>query len=635
MLSKSKYSWGQWHKLVPRERIANLKFRRSVLKQCLTRKDLQAAMMYACKHDILFWINTFVWQFNPNSIGLASEEIGPFVTWDFQDAAIFGTEPWVGDDGEEHLGEPGILQAIERRYDLLIEKSREMGASWLCLIVFVWLYLFWNNQKFLAISRNQDAVDKLDDPDSLFWKVRFIFDYLPGWMTKDRYEPGKLKFSNKKCRSYITGQASTGKAGVGGRATAMFVDEFSQVDEDYEVLNRTSDTTKCRIFNGTHKGSGTAFYELSQRSDMKKLQMHWTQHPDKRKGLYRYNEPTGQIEVIDKGYVFPADYRFVMQFAPTGGPFPGIRSPWYDEQCSRKSSPRAVAMDLDIDPEGSVSQFFLSQTMHHIEVESVMEPVWIGDVLVDLELAVSTGLYARDKGPLRLWIPPRLDGTFPCGNFVIAGDISAGTGATNSVLFIGNADIGEQVGEYATPHLNPEKLAPIAVALAKLFPNANGEPAMIGWEIPGPGVNFGKTIQEFGMTNLLYRQVFTANKVAEKLTAPGWVASRQSKLELLIDLRGALDNREFVVRSSMFFKEAQKYRYDESGFVVHPSDEGADDPTAARVNHGDRVIAAGIARRMMSGRSVQPTEQKHEIPIGSLAYRRELRKNKAPSTIFG
>jgi len=222
--------------------------------------------MEACRLDPLFWINGFVWQFNPNSIGLNSTKIGPFVTWPYQDRAF-----------------NVLLDAIVNRHDVVIEKSREMGASWLCLLLFLHQAFFVERSKFLIISRDADAVDKTGEPDSLFWKLDYVLNNLPPWMTEGNCNPPgerDKKYRNvmslmfPRTQSVISGQASTGKAGVGGRARAMFIDEFSQVKEDFEVYQRTSDTSACRIFNGTHKGVATAFYELTQDSRVRKLRMH-------------------------------------------------------------------------------------------------------------------------------------------------------------------------------------------------------------------------------------------------------------------------------------------------------------------------------------------------------------------------
>jgi len=273
-----------------------------------------------------------------------------------------------------------------------------MGATWLLLLVLLWMFLFHPWKKFLCISRNEKAVED-EDPDSLFWKLDFVLGYLPNWL-RPRIKRRKLYYGNEDNGSTITGQASTGKAGVGGRATAMLIDEFSQIEEDYEVLHRTSDTTGCRIFNGTHLGLDTAFYELTCRVDMRKLRMHWSQHPDKRRGMYRYDAQTAKV-VTDPTFAYEPDFVFIMDGKE--------RSPWYDEQCVRKGSKRAVAMDLDIDPSGSVSQVFDAVLIQRLK-QLTCEPYWEGDVRYDRDLGRVIELKRRQGGLLKLWCQLDQDG---------------------------------------------------------------------------------------------------------------------------------------------------------------------------------------------------------------------------------
>src|SRR5262249_47409305 len=158
----------------------------------------------------------------------------------------------------------------------------------------------------------------------------------------------------------------------------------------------------CRIFNSTHLGIGTAFYDLTERPDIRKLRIHWTQHPDKCCGLYRYDTDRHAVEVLDKQYQFPLDFKYVMDGSPTGGPCPGIRSPWYDEQCRRKGSARGIAMDLDIDPKGSVSQFFDRLMIRQLQAKYAVAPFWEGDIHFDQDTGKPFSLVPRQGGPLRL-----------------------------------------------------------------------------------------------------------------------------------------------------------------------------------------------------------------------------------------
>jgi hypothetical protein len=566
-----------------------------------------------CKEDLLYWINTWVLQYNPNAIGSGSEEFGPFVTWDFQDALL-----------------RQVLWCIEHRRDLVIEKSREMGASWLCLLAMDWLFLFHPRKKFLMISRDERTVDKPGDSDSLFWKLDFVHDHLPGWMTRG-VQRRKLGFSHSN-RSSITGQASTGKAGVGGRATAMFIDEFSQIDEDYEVFHRTSDTTGCRIFNGTHRGPGTCFHELTDPRTVvgqyiTKVQLHWSQHPDKRKGLYTYNRLTNQVDVLDKQHEYARDFNFVMAELPSGGPFPGLRSPWYDEQCKRKGSSQAVAMDLDIDVTGSTRQFFDQLLIRQLTAEFCTAPLFQGDVDFERDTGRPLGL-SPSGGPLQLWC--RLHDGKPVPMPVkIGGDLSTGSGATNSCLSGVNAQTGEKVFEYAHPGKDPRSMAYVAVALGWLFKDEHGEPAELCWEQQGPGVTFGGQVLELGYRRVYYHTMeLPHTRETKRSERPGWVSNPASLRVLLEEYRAALANRRFLNRSEAALAETLLFRYTARGDVEHGEVESRKDPSGARVNHGDRVIADALAWKLARGvqEKAKEREKDKEPPLLSWEWRRQYHR---------
>jgi hypothetical protein len=630
MLSPAKY-----HTEVPRDPIANLEFRLFVGQKAHASKEYQQAILQVCKRDILFWINTFVLQFNPKSIGSGSPKIGPFITWPFQDEAI------LRDDSDPEQ-DPGILWCLEHQKDEVCEKSREMGISWILVLVATWLLLFHDWYKILVVSRNADAVDKPDDPDSLFWKIDHVLEYLPDWM-KEGVERRKMGFKNTKRKNFINGQATTEKAGVGGRCQLMIVDEFSQIDKDYEVFHRTSDTGGCRIFNGTHVGTGTCFYELTDRksvsgSYIKHLVMHWTQHPDKRRGLYRYDIKTGKIEVLDKTYEYSPDFKFVMEPTPTGGPYPGLRSPWYDEQCKRKGSARAVAMDLDIDPKGSVSQVFDPVVINNL-IHNYAEPArWRGTLRYD----PVTGEPDRDApfvqletGQLELWLPgqsgkgtPRVE----ADRYFIAGDISQGQGVTPSCLSVVNSE-GEKVCQFVAATMKPDQLAVFAVCMAKIFRDQDGRGAYLGWEANGPGGTFGKHVLDLGYRHIYYNELDPELPWSEPTGKPGWFSTARSKQLLLENYRAALSTNAFCNHSRDALEECLRFEYDGRGVPFHPLEESKQDKSGAKLNHGDITMADAIcwmlAQRWVKKKKVQKEET--YIPPNSLMARRlqRLRLEKA------
>lgn len=615
---------GKWHLQVPKDREGNLQFRLRLLRLAAKGEKESQAIIEACRQDILFFINAFIWQYNPKKKGL--EAVGQFLTWDFQEDALAGRP--------ETTGTTGMVWCYECDKSAAIEKSREMGATWLFLIFELWLFLFHPYVQCLNISKSADAVD-CQSPDSLFYKIRFMLRHLPDWL-KGEVLHRKMYFKSKRTESVITGEASTGRAGVGGRASVIFIDEFSKIKEDREVRERTASTSDCRFFNSTHEGPDTEFYKLTTTPEIAKIVMHWTQHPEKKRGLYRYDKKTNAIEVLDRDH-YPSNYAAVYSEAPAGGPFPGLRSPWYDQKVADIGSMRGVGVELDIDPGGSVSQFFNPLTIRALQAAYCIAPLWEGDITFDRESAEPLGLVPLAGGPIKIWITLKPDGSLPFGKYCAGADISTGGGATPSILSIGNAATGEKVLEYGTSIILPELFAPICVAICRMFQDEHGSPALFGWEHAGPGMTFGKRVLELGYGRIYWREAHATLAGGKVSNIPGWYPSNEAKRMLLEDYRGALESRAFINRSEPALAECLWYRYDAAGNVVHPTDYGGDDPTGARVNHGDRVIADGLAWKMMQQMGIMRSPEQRQIeqaPVGSLAWRRQIRANPETDTAW-
>jgi hypothetical protein len=611
---------GKHYLQVPKDRVENIEYRLRLL-DAVRRHGLVAveAVRRMCAEDILFYINVFGNQYNPDKLGQPGE-IGPFITYDFQDEAL-----------------KEILWCIEHRRDLSIQKSRFMGASWLCLWAMEWLWHWRPYMKMLCVSRDADSVDKSGEPDSLFWKLDFMHEYQPEWLMPRGWKKKKhrisFRFRNPENHSTITGTSSTGKAGVGGRATVMFVDEFSQIEEDYELFNRSSNTTSCRIFNGTHLGLDTCFYEINDPASVvgayiKRLTMHWTQHPDWNQGMYRYDPEKSRIQALDPTYKYPPDFQFVTSGLPLGGPRPGIRSPRYDHEVMRKTSQRAVAMDIDIDPHGASSQFFDAPMIFDRIRRDARSPRFEGELIHTQEgkpvkLEKGAQLYG-DRCHLKLWCPLDHSGMPPEDVYTMGCDPGWGTGSTPSCITILNARTGEKVGEYTSSSTTTDKLGPYFVALARQFKNIDGVPAYIGWESNGPGIRLGLSILELGFRRVYYR-TDQERRRAKKVDKPGWFVSPRTKLLLLDDYHAALKSGSFCNRSEEALKECLKFIFAKKG-VRHGGDEG-EDPTAARENHGDHVIADAIAwmlaKELGYGDAPARKVEKMGPAIGSFEWRQK------------
>ncbi len=607
---------GNYHLDVPKDEKENLLFRRFWLNKAKESRSVQRMLKEICRRDILFYVNTFVVQFNPLQFG---DEARPFVTWDFQD---------------RHF--PTILKCIDDKRDLVVEKSREMGATWMFLIVADWLCLFHQNKTVLMVSKSADAVDNKAST-CLFWKLDFMHDHLPDWM-KGHIDRNAMYYGFEN-GSEITGEASTGRAGVSGRASIMFVDEFPQIKEAKEVLARTSDTCETRFFNGTHLGTDTPFFDLTQRPDWRKLVIHWSEHPRKSQGLYRFDEVKNQIEVLDKTYEYPVDFSFVRSPEPTGGPYPGIRSPWYDRQLGRKGgSARQVAMDLDINPTGSVSQFVSPMLVRDLIANYAEPTYWEGELHYDRQTGQpdSEPLVTIPGGKVKLWMIPTLKG-FPPGKYAGGADIAEGTGATPSCLSFWDALTGKKILEYIDPNIKPEDFAILAVAICLSLRDDAGQGAKFCWERQGPGDRFGKKVLALGYRNIYFHPTndLAAPWAKKESETPGWYPNNQARTSLLGDYRDDLAARRAVNPSEYALKQLLHFRYDQKGLVEYGGPGTGDDYSGAGVNHGDIVIADGLGWKMASELGVAVRKVQEEIqsaPPGSLAWRRKLSENQRRSS---
>jgi hypothetical protein len=595
----------EWFQRVPKERRRNVKFRRWLLLKCRDDLALRQAVWAACRADPLFYVNAFVWTFDPR---LDTKTV-PFATFPVQDEAI-----------------RVMLACIREGRDLVIEKSRDMGASWISLTVMEYLWHFHPGFTFLMVSRKEDLVDKPGDPGSLFWKVDFIHKHLPTWLMPPGWNPKdhrkRMHFDNPALGGTIDGEATTGAASVGDRRSAIFLDEFSRMEGDvgWQILGGTADATRCRIFNFTPWGTGNAAYSLARRGDMRKLRLHWSDHPEKAAGLYRYDTEAKKLETLDAGFPFPADYPFVLDGK--------LRSPWYDGECQRRANDREVAQMLDIDYLGSAYQFYDSSVIDALRRQDARAPLWQGDVLCD-EAGRFEGLIEKEGGPLRLWMNPTTHGKIPFGKFAAGADIAAGTGATNSCLSVVNCETGEKVAEYATPYARPEQFARTCVALCRAFGDGAGEGCRFIWEQQGPGIVFGLEIIRLGYRNVYYRRNEQSLSKKESDT-PGWYPSPDNKRSVHERYRAALAQRKFVNRSAEALAECLAYVVAATGHVEYGGGAAGDDPTGARVNHGDRVVADALAWKLAEEvPQAARTENPDEPPVKSLAWRRKLGREEA------
>lgn len=592
---------------VPKTQIENLQFRKFVLERAADDPRLQTTLIEVCRRDILFYFNLFLWTYDPR---LPKKAI-PFITYPYQDEGILA-----------------IQSAIRDQDVMVIEKSRDMGASWMCCGVFDYEAQFTMNSQFLMLSRVADLVDKRGEPNSLFWKIDFIHKNLPKWFLDNEKDVYRriLGCEYLKTGSIITGSTTTEASGIGGRATAAFVDEFSRFDPTDAAMVKSglADVTGCRIFNFTPSPSmgkahpSYSLVEQAQKGHIRSQRWHWRLHPEKAKGLYRVDKKIRSVEYLDPNFEYPPTYKFQLD-----GEFE-FHSPWFDKERTKRGNDRDVREMVEIDYQGSSYTVFDVNIIDAYINEVCKVPKVEGDIIYDENTGNFISFASHKDGKIKLWTDLDGYGNPPKAEYAGGVDASFGKGSTNSVLSIANINTGKKILEYAIPNMYPDRFAIKCYAILTWldFP-------WLYWEKQGPGDTFGDEI-----VKLNYPKIFIpvdtsklGNKVSDRF---GWMPTNNNKDTLLSVYRTALSTRDFENPSREALLETLEWVNGPKGYPVHNTSlrsasgkKGVPvDPSGASQNHGDRVIADALVWRVVKERGSPDGRKANDTKVlpGMLEY---------------
>ena len=196
----------------------------------------------ACKQDILYWFKNYAWTDKNDSLYPKEyPTVIPFMPYPFQEECI--VEVW---------------DSIIKWESVFIEKSRQMGISWIIVAIFVYGFIF-HNHKYLILSQKQDDVDKIGDMKSLFEKARFIIRNLPNWMLPKGFNKNEhmsyMRISRPDSTGSITGESANPNASRWGTYTAIFPDEFAFQSNAASINKAMASASPCRIYTSTPNGS--------------------------------------------------------------------------------------------------------------------------------------------------------------------------------------------------------------------------------------------------------------------------------------------------------------------------------------------------------------------------------------------
>lgn len=180
----------------------------------------------------------------------------------------------------------------------LVEKSRDMGATWVCCALSVWLWLYHPGTSIGWGSAKSDKVDRIGDPSSIFEKIRIAVRRLPkellpvGFNERDHLY--FLRCLNPENGSSIIGEIGD-NIGRGGRTSIYFKDESAHYEHPELIEAALLSNTRSQIDISSVSGPGTVFHSKRESYEDWKVGdkmtnaksyvfvMDWSDHPAKTK----------------------------------------------------------------------------------------------------------------------------------------------------------------------------------------------------------------------------------------------------------------------------------------------------------------------------------------------------------------
>jgi hypothetical protein len=500
--------------------------------------DVQREELEKVDNDPLYCFNTYFWTYDPR----VTPAHLPFLTYDFQNEFILR-----------------LAECIRNGEDLLVDKSRDMGVSWIVVSTF---FYFWIQRRpgfnTLLGSRKEDLVDKKGNLDTLLEKARYQLYKLPLWMLPDGFNPSShdihMQLYNPQTGNTIQGESTNEHFATGGRYKAVLFDEAAKWGALAEAAwVSAGDSTPCRVAVSTPFGMGTHFARLRHSKTTPTMTFHWTKHPVKAKDAYCLIE--------DKS----------------------VRSPWYDRECERRAAtPIAIAQELDIDYVASGSPAF---SMDYVKKLQRMTEAYLMDKKprrVNINGGVIT---PTETGRIHIFNLPNPECQYVIGadsaEGVALGDYSAGIVLNRNTMSI---DAMYQA------RTSPDHFAYDIMTLGYLYSGRDkNEGALLAIENNSIGMATVLKADEEDYPNLYYHvNEHLATKTPTKQM--GWKTTRTTKKILIGEIESYLYNAQsfayFVPQEVLEELTTFVIKGTKGEMLKYEADSGCND---------DLVMALGIA----------------------------------------
>ena len=316
----------------------------------------------------------------------------------------------------EHLAKTGLLRFV----NVVDEKSRQMGETWIVAYGFLWALHFHTVSLFAHHYRAAEIDDggERNTWKSLFGKVRYMDRRLgstnglvqPAARTRipglgrlafrpRSGDPAKIENLSRESVCY-SGEQST-DPGRGGSFDGAAIDEAAFVPWGEKVHSSLDEACpNGKLYLSTVNGDDNVHARLvdEKPAGWQVLRHHWSDHPLYRVGLHvaglpPAKQPTAEMKANAKACALCEGNRQRIPWdpqLPRAHRFDGrLTSPWYDERVIGKTDEQ-VAQELDIDRERALSGRVFGEFQRELHV--VEEGIPYSPELYDLELGFDFGL---------------------------------------------------------------------------------------------------------------------------------------------------------------------------------------------------------------------------------------------------
>lgn len=280
------------------------------------------------REDPVFFINTYLMTYDPRPTALRPDM--EFNLYTFQVSYV-------------HT----LVGHIIRGEDLFVEKSRDMGISWVTLAVFLWFWLFTAGFAAHLGSRIQDYVDD-GTAKSLFWKLEYMIrkirdpQLLPEGFAIDKHR-SFMKLINPENGNEITGEAASPNFSRGGRYRVVLLDEGAFWRDFESAWTAAGDSTTCRVLVTTPADKLSYAKAIRFGGKVKVVTYPWNLHPDKDELWYQQQkERRTEQEMLH-------EIDISWEYSRAGRPYPEVDDVEFGKFPYDSTLPLYVSIDIGRD----------------------------------------------------------------------------------------------------------------------------------------------------------------------------------------------------------------------------------------------------------------------------------------------